>query len=443
MRALPDGLTLLVSAKESIRNSDVHYLFRQESNFLYASGITEPDHIVLLDGVAKRSYLFIPDINTQHQIWVGHQLTTKQAKHLHGFDAVYTRSQFSPVFAKLFHKRRQVYALASGQQLLHGHKIKVPCDEKNLSLTLNELRVFKSPDEVRLMRQANLISHAGHVAAMRAARPGCFEYELQAALEREFLAGGAQHNAYPSIVAGGSNAAVLHYHTNNTRVPNGALVLIDAGCEIAGYASDITRCFPVNGKFSKTQQSIYEIVLHAQKSCIDMVRPGVSMVDLHLHACHVMAQGLIDLGFYKIKDAQEVVGQQLHRYFFPHGIGHMLGLDVHDVGARAPKAKPECNKPKYLRTTRRLEPGVAITVEPGLYFIAAHFDSPETHAKTKNTINWNTAKKYRPVGGIRIEDDILVTKKGHSNLTTVPKEIPDIEKLMQLRRNPAPHTHGC
>lgn len=433
MAALPDGLVLLVSSAESTRNSDVHYLFRQESNFLYLSGITEPNHALLLDSRRGTSHLFIPDIDTLHQIWVGRQLNKDEAKSRFAFDRVHYISELAKIFSTLKKNSKKFYALKNGASLLHRHKIRARFDDKKLEIALGELRVRKSPAEIKLLQQANNISKKGHLAAMRFTGPDCFEFEVQATLEKEFLAGGAHHNAYPSIVATGKNGAILHYHNNNSHCEKDDLLLIDAGCEIAGYASDITRTFPVSGHFSKTQAEIYQIVLNAQKNCISMVKPGVSMVEIHLKACHIIAEGLIDLGFYKIRDAKQIVDRQLHRYFFPHGIGHMLGLDVHDVGARDPLARPERNKPKYLRSSRKLEAGMVITVEPGIYFIDAHFHSKETRQKTRHEIDWARAEKYKSVGGIRIEDDIVVTKNGHKNLTSVPKEIVEIERIMGKR----------
>lgn len=431
MAALPDSLILLVSSHEAKRNSDVDYLFRQDSDFLYLSGITEPHHAIILDAKNQASHLFIPDTNTLHQIWMGKQLTKDAAKKYYGFDHTHYLSEFKTVFLKLKKGHKKFHALKNTAAFFRKHKTAARFEAKPLRVALNELRVRKSPDEIKLMQHANAISKIGHIAAMQATKPGVSEFIVQAALEKEFLAGGALHQAYPAIVASGNNAAILHYHSHNAPCKNGDFLLIDAGCEINGYAADITRTFPVNGKFSKIQRDIYEIVLATQKDCIRMVRPGISVADLHRQACHTITQGLMDLGFYKLTDIKEIIEKELHRYFFPHGIGHMLGLDVHDVGGRDPNAKPERNKQKYLRTARKLEAGMVVTVEPGIYFIDAHFDSKETRKKTAQQINWARASEYRSVGGIRIEDDIVVTAKGHFNLTSVPKEITDIEKIMK------------
>lgn len=431
MATLPDGLILLTSAEVKGRNSDVDYRFRQDSNFLYLTGNPHPDYALLLDPKTKAAHLFLPDLDPHYQIWVGKQMTTKAAKTFYGTENAHYVSEFPKIFNSLKKKYKKLYRLGNSIPFLKKHNLKIStAADKALAIALSELRIRKSSEEIENMRTANSISREGHVAAMRGVRPGQFEYQAQALLEKEFLAGGAIHNAYPSIVASGKNAAILHYHDNNMPCRNGDLLLIDAGCEWNGYASDITRTFPVNGRFTTEQKEIYEVVLKAQKECIAMVRPNITMVDIHRHACRTIMQGLMDLGIYHRGNVDEIIKNEAHAVFFPHGIGHLLGLDVHDVGAIDPKAKPDKNKPKYLRASRKLEPNFAITVEPGIYFIEAHFNNPATRKKTAKHINWKKAETYRSVGGIRIEDDILVTKNGYENLTNVPKEVAEIESVM-------------
>lgn len=431
MRALPDGLIIVASGAEKSRNSDVDYRFRQDSDFLYLTGITHPHHALVLDPKSKTSHLIIPDRDTRFQIWVGRQMTTQEAKKTHGVNEAHYASDFPKVLAKLRKKYRKIYCGEASQGLLKKWQIAHP--KKSLGLdfrvALNELRIRKSPIELDFMRIANRISHDGHVTAMRATRPGLHEFQIQAAMERDFLDGGAIHNAYSSIVAAGANAAILHYHENNAVCGKDDLLLIDAGCEWHGYAADVTRTYPVSGKFSREQATIYEIVLAAQKQCIEIVKPGVSVLDLHRLACKIIAEGLAACGILK-GDPEDAVKNDAHAIFFPHGIGHFLGLDVHDVGAKDPKAKPVKNKPKHLRASRVLEAGFVVTVEPGIYFIDAHFKNAATRKKYAKWIDWKIAESYRCVGGIRIEDDIVVTRNGYENLTTVPKEISDIEKLM-------------
>lgn len=412
MKKLPNGLILIKSGNEVLRNGDVHYVFRQDSNFLYLTGITEPNHRLLLDPKKKQSHLFIPDCSEHHQIWLGKQSTPQETKKKYQLEHVWYNSQFKDVFSKL--KR----------------KYKKTCSQKNIEDALAKLRRIKSPPEVRFLQNANKLSHQGHVAALLAVRPGMYEYQLQTVLENEFRIKGVFHNAYPSIVASGKNAAILHYENNNQIIKKDDLVLIDAGCEWNGYASDVTRTFPASGKFNKAQKEIYEIVLATQKACIQKIKPGISIQEIHDFSCRSIMNGLIKLGIVKNFDMNELLKNHVHRIFYPHGIGHLLGLDVHDVGGKSKKSRKNSS---YLRTGVKLEPGMVITIEPGIYFIEAIINSPEKRKKYQKYIHWNVVQKYRSVGGIRIEDDILVTKNGFKNLTTVPKEVKAIEKLMAHR----------
>lgn len=432
MGLLADGLILVVSSDEKQRNSDVEYRFRQDSDFLYLTNITSPGYALILDPKSKTSHLIIPDISKHHQIWVGKQLTTQDAKRKFGVNTAHYATDTLKVMRGFLKKYKKIHALPSGLKWLSHHQISFSGkkDSATLRTTLDEMRVRKTPAEIEFLKQANRISNQAHINAMTNVRPQMYEYQAQAILEKTFLDGGAAHMAYPSIVATGKNAAILHYHDNNMLIEKDDLLLIDAGCEWQGYASDITRTFPVSGRFNQKQREIYQTVLDAQKECIAMIRPGVSMLELHNHACRSMTQGLVRLGIFYDHDLDDILKSEAHTIFFPHGIGHLLGLDVHDVGAKDPKAKPIQNKPKTLRASRVLESGFVVTVEPGLYFIEAHFQSKETRKKTAKFINWNKADAYRSVGGIRIEDDVLVTHKGHENLTNTPKEIKDIENLM-------------
>lgn len=431
MQSLKDGLILVVSAEEKQRNSDVNYLFRQDSDFLYLTGIDHIKYALLLDPKNSTAHLFLTDLDPQFQIWIGKQITITEAKKRYKVEQAHYLSNFNHTFSRLSKKYKRLYLFSQAEAFLKKQKIKTKLkrDAKTLRLALDELRVRKSPEEIRLLQKANDISYHGHVAAMKNIKPQRFEYEAQSHLENEFRKAGAIHNAYPSIVASGQNAAILHYHDNNMKCGKNDLLLIDAGCEYKGYASDITRTFPVSGKFSQKQKEIYQVVLDAQKQCIQMIRPGVTMFEIHEQASRWLCKGLIKTGILYDHPVDDLLKKNIHRYFFPHGIGHMLGLDVHDVGGRDPKA-PQKKKAASLRTSRKLEEGMVITIEPGIYFIPGHFENKKTRKDTAKYINWKKADPYRSVGGIRIEDDIVVTKTGHKNLTRVPKEIKDIEKLM-------------
>lgn len=425
MQNLKDGLILVHAKDEILRNGDVTYAYRQDSNFLYLTGIEKPDHTLLLDPKTKKSHLFIPNINELHLIWVGKQLGLKEAKRLYKCDTVHFHSEFVHVFRKLGGKYKKLYALSTNRSFLKKHHTRLKKDFKILKKTLDHMRLFKSKEEIACLIKANKVSHQAHLTAMKTTCPGLYEYQIQAQMEQEFLSQGAFHRAYGSIVASGANASILHYVVNNTKCKSGDLLLIDAGCEWNGYASDVSRTFPVNGKFSKKQRQIYEIVLKTQKACIKMVKPGVSFLEIHKYSGKMIVEGLIALGIIKDIDREEIYKNDIHRIFYPHGVGHLLGLDVHDVGAKKHR------RAKNLRSSITLKPGMVVTIEPGIYFIDAYFDSPKKRKEYKKYINWKKADAYRSVGGIRIEDDVLVTKTGHRNFTKVPKEIKQIEKIMK------------
>jgi len=429
MQALPDGLIVVSSSAPAQRNSDVDYVFRQNSDFLYLTGITKPGYTLLIDPKTKTRHLFIPDLDTHHRIWIGHQIDKREAKMLFGVELVHYASTFGTVFKTLKKRFKVLHAFDSTIPLVKPHALGLSRKPKPLRLALDENRARKSTEEIVLMREANFITRQGHLSAMRATRPGLHEYAISAAMESVFRTAGAPHNAYPSIVASGANAAVLHYHDNETLLRDGDLLLIDAAAECHGYAADVTRTFPVNGRFSQRQKHIYSLVLSVQEACIKSVKPGVSMLEIQLQSQMLLAQGLIDLGLFQNLTAEEAVRKELIRLFYPHGIGHLLGLDVHDVGGRAPDKKPKAEKQK-IRTTRKLEPNFVVTIEPGLYFIKAYFDDKHLRKRTQKHIDWTLAETYREVGGIRIEDDILVTPNGPDNLTDVPKSIDAIEALV-------------
>jgi Xaa-Pro aminopeptidase len=273
--------------------------------------------------------------------------------------------------------------------------------------TVHELRLFKSEEEIAVMRRAGEISALAHTRAMQACRPGMFEYQLEGEIQHEFTRHGARYPSYTTIVGGGENGCILHYTENESELRDGDLVLIDAGCEYQSYAGDITRTFPVNGKFSPAQREIYDIVLESLETSLKLYRPGTSMQEVTTEVVRIMVKGLVKLGILK-GDIDHLIANNAHRAFFMHGLSHWLGLDVHDVGAYGQDR------------SRVLEPGMVITVEPGLY-IAPDADVPA---------------QYRGIG-IRIEDDIVITKDGNENLTaSVVKSADDIEALMAAARQP-------
>lgn len=423
---LPDTLIVAQAAPEVIRNGDVPFAYRQDSNFLYMTGIEEPGYTLLIDPHRNEETLFVPKLTQEHAVWLGHIPDLKEARERYGIEDV----RYNDELEESLRKRAKGYKAATTDEralrIVRKATFNVRVGKKALEEALAELRAVKRPEEIELHRKASAASEAGHRAAMAATRPGLYEYQIQAELEREFRRHGCRHTAYGSIVAAGRNSAVLHYHHNTEKLRSGDFLLIDAGAEYKGYAADITRTFPVNGKFTTRQRDLYEVVLAAQKAAIDRARPGVTSLELHRHSEEALAEGLADLKILR-GAPQELVESGAIRVFYPHGLSHMLGLDVHDVTGGKKRRIPY-RRNGNLRYAARLEPGFVITIEPGIYFIPALLDDPEVRTKHRAQIDFERAKSYVNLGGIRIEDDVVVAEKGPpANLTKVPKEVGDIE----------------
>ncbi len=395
------GIVHLPGGKPVARNFDVEYAFRQNSDFLYMTGVEEPGCHLVLDGA--REILFVPRVDAHHRVWEGNVPGPAEAKRLFGVDRVMYADEL--------------------KKALRGRRSVAPAKLRD---ALDEMRAVKTEGELALMRRANAVSGAAHAAVMKAARPGMREYELQAIFDSACVKAGLKHLAYPSIVAAGVNSAVLHYRKNDAPLRAGDLLLIDAGAELGGYAADITRTFPINGKFTRRQRDVYSIVLAAQKECIGMARPGVISADLHVLSMRVIAEGLKSLGLLK-GDTDGLVENGAVRLFYPHGLTHMLGLDVHDVTGGKRRVLPNPTKVP-VRFVAKLEPGFVITMEPGIYFIEALLKDPALRRKHKGSVNFTKADAFLDFGGIRIEDDVVISAKGAAeNLTDVPKEIEAIE----------------
>ncbi|PHV18239.1 Xaa-Pro aminopeptidase [Janthinobacterium sp. BJB303] len=422
---LPGSVAFLATAPEVPRNSDCDYPYRHDSYFYYLSGFTEPDSALALVAASAtapaRAILFCRAKNTEREIWDGFRHGPEAARATFGFDAAFPIEERDVEMARLLADAPALYYPLGGsldaqvRVWLHGVRQKArsgvtaPAMAVDLNGMLDAMRLLKDPQEQSLMRRAAAISSAAHARAMRATRPGMHEYALEAELLYEFRRSGAQFPAYSSIVAGGGNACILHYSANNAALKDGELVLIDAGCELDGYASDITRTFPVNGRFSGPQRALYELVLAAQQAALDVVRPGLPHSAIHEAAVQVLAQGMLDLKLLdpqKCGSVQDVIADKGYAPFYMHGTSHWLGMDVHDVGAyrdtTAP-GKPWC----------ALAPGMVLTVEPGIY-VRPGAGVPEQF--------WHT--------GIRIEDDVLVTPQGHEIFSTAPRSVAEIEQLM-------------
>ena len=419
-RMAPDSIAILPAAPERVRNRDVLHPFRQDSDFHYLTGFGEPDAVlVLIPGREHgESVLFCKERNPEKELWDGFLAGPEGAIETFGLDDAFPISDIDDILPGMIEGRSRVY-YPLGKD--HNFDAKVmdwvkvirskvrsgahpPGEFVALEHLLHDLRLYKSAAEIKVMARAGEISCRAHKRAMKRARKGGFEYNLEAELIHTFMENGARSTAYPSIVGGGHNACILHYIENSAPLKEGDLVLIDAGCELDCYASDITRTFPVSGKFSDEQRALYEVVLAAQYAAIEQVHPGNHWDHPHQAALKVLTQGLIDLGLLKNTTVEQAIEEQAFKPFFMHRTGHWLGMDVHDVGDY-----------KGGDAWRQLEPGMALTVEPGLY------GAPD---------NTDVDEKWRGIG-IRIEDDVVVTKEGCRVLTdTVPKTIPEIEALM-------------
>ncbi|MEK7859644.1 MAG: aminopeptidase P family protein [Elusimicrobiota bacterium] len=425
-RRLPDGLILLSGGTMLTRNHDVDFVFRQKSHFLYLTGVEEPGCHLLIDPKRRRHTLFIPRIDNHHRVWLGHVPGPQEARRLFGIDRVAYTDELPAALrrAKAGYRKTYLDAISASRhkQALRG----VAAAPALLEDALQELRACKTPGELALLKQSNAVSGQAHREVMRSVRPGQYEFEAQAVFEAACLRRGFRHLGYPSIVATGTNGAVLHYHRNAAKIKDGDLLLIDAGAELKGYTADITRTFPANGRFTRRQRDIYSIVLAAQKSCIARSRPGIVSADLHLHSMTVIAEGLKDLGILRGDTAGLVEGGAV-RLFYPHGLTHMLGLDVHDVTGGRKRRMPNPTKVP-VRFVARLEPGFVITMEPGIYFIGALLQDPALRRKHRASVDFAKADGFLDFGGVRIEDDIVIRPGAPLNLTDVPKEIADVEE---------------
>jgi Xaa-Pro aminopeptidase len=425
---LGDTIAIIPAAVHHLRNNDVEYEYRQNSDFYYVTGFTEPEAVlVVAPGRQERDTIFLRRRDRDAEIWTGRRLGVEDARHVLGVDAAfgideldaklgamlvgYERLAYGFGRDEAFDRRVHRAVAAARHAVRRGGK--APLEFIEPGVIVHEMRLRKTPEEIELMRRAGAITRLGHTAGMRATYPGMWEYELEAVIEYAYHRSGAQATAYPSIVAGGANATILHYNSNRDRLAGGALVLVDSAAEVDLYASDVTRTWPVSGRFTPEQRAVYETVLAAQKAAIEEVRPGKSFRAYHEAALRVLCEGLIDIGLLQGR-LEDAVANESYRDFYPHNTGHWLGLDVHDVG-RYRDAED---------AWRRLEPGMVMTVEPGIYVQPA-LDVPEA---------------FKGIG-VRIEDDILCTEAGPENLTPgIPKEIAELESLVgadakELARN--------
>lgn len=425
----PEAVFVFPSNSLLIRNDDVHYPFRQDSNFYYLTGFEEPDaFLVLVPERSKpgshRSVLFVQDRNPEREIWDGERYGAEGARKVFGVDETYVNTEFDQKFLEYLKHTDTVfyrwgnsaendprvfglidrYRQSLGRSGRSAHRIE---DTKQI---LGEMRLFKSTDEIELLRKAAAYSAAAHTEMMKQVKPGMGEAQVAAMIEFEMIHRGCQRLGYGSIVAGGKNATCLHYVANNDTLRDGELLLIDAGGEYDYFTADITRVLPVGRSFSAAQAEIYDLVLASQMACLSIIKPGIPYSKVHETASTVLAEGLLSMGLLK-GTAKDVIESGAIKRFFPHGTGHFLGMDVHDAGLYR-VVKPGSTPP--VEESRTVEAGMVFTVEPGLYCQPGDREVPE---------------KYRNIG-VRIEDDIVVTSQGCEILTSgVPKERSEIEAL--------------
>jgi Xaa-Pro aminopeptidase len=423
-----DTIAILPAAAVRYRNRDAEYPFRQDSDFFYLSGFTEPEAVAVL--VPHRHHgeyiVFCRERDPMMETWHGRRAGPEGVRARYGADDAFPIADIDDILPGLIENKERIYysmgyspefdqrvmgwvnrirARARGGSL-------APVEFVALEHVLHDMRLYKSPAEVKVMRRCARIAAAAHRRAMQTARPAMMEYEVEAELVHEFRRHGAW-TAYNPIVGGGANGCILHYTENHAPLNDGELLLIDAGAELHGYASDITRTFPCNGRFSTAQRAVYELVLAAQNAALEQARPGRHWNEPHDAAVRTLTEGLVKLGILKGK-VKELIRQEAYKRFYMHRTGHWLGLDVHDVGDY-----------KVGGQWRVLEPGMVITVEPGLYIPA---DSK------------GVAKKWWNIG-VRIEDDVLITREGHEVLSRdAPKTVQEIEAIMS--RPPRRGRHG-
>ena len=412
------SIAIVPTAPVRPRNRDVDFPYRPDSNFYYLTGFGEPEAVaVFAPGREQGEFvMFCRERDPAAEQWHGARLGLEGACERHGADDAFPIGDIDDILPGLIENKSRVYyamghfkefdrrMLAWVARVRGGARSSGGLGELvMLDHLVHEMRLFKSKAEIGVMSKAAEVSAAAHERAMRICRPGMSEYQIEAELLYEFTRAGCRSAAYPSIVAGGANACTLHYTDNSDRLRDRDLLLIDAGAEHDYYASDITRTFPVNGKFSSAQRDVYSVVLAAQEAAIDTVAPGRTFDDVHMAAVRVLAEGLVDLGAIK-GGAKRAVEKEKYKRFYMHRTGHWLGMDVHDVGDYRIDDQP-----------RMLEAGMVMTVEPGLYIAPGDEKAP---------------KRLRGIG-IRIEDDVLVTKSGHEVLTSAaPKSIDDIESIV-------------
>ncbi len=418
LEAIEPGVLVLPAAPVALRNGDVEHDYRQHSDLLYLTGFEEPGTVLVLATHRERqSALFVRPRDPEREVWDGVRAGPEGAVSVTGVDEAYPNTELDQRLAEFFDGAERLYYELGRDRAFDERVLRAiaavrarasrgavyPTAIIAPSVVLHPMRLMKTEPELQAMRRAAALTAEAHLAAMRCARVGCFEYELEAAIGSAFLGGGSRRAAYGTIVASGPNATVLHHRTGARRVEADELVLVDAGCEVEGYAADVTRTFPASGRFTEAQRALYEVVLEAEARCIEAVRPGTDLKALQELAVQVLTEGLVRLEIIR-GPVEDAIREERYKPYYMHRVSHYLGLDVHDVGAYFADGKPV-----------PLARGMVLTIEPGLY-IGAGSAAPEA---------------YRGIG-IRIEDDVLVTEEGSEVLTrAVPKTLDEVERACQ------------
>jgi Xaa-Pro aminopeptidase len=414
LRAMDSAVLVAPAAPVTLRNNDVEYEYRQDSDFYYLTGFEEPDSVLVLSSSSRpQSVAFVRPRDPEREAWDGARLGVERAGEVLGVDAAYPYPEFAERLPALLSDHDRLYYRLGVRRAMDDVILRAidnlrararsgarwPTQIIDPSVLVHEMRLIKSPSELEAMGRAAEATCRAHGASMRSARPGMFEYEIEAVLAAEFVRSGCRRTAYAPIVASGPNATTLHYHANTRQMADGELVLIDAGCECSYYAADVTRTFPVGGRFTAAQRAVYDVVLDAQLAAIDAVRPGTTLDAIHDVTLRILVKGMISLGLLE-GSVDGMLEDKSYMRYFRHRTSHWLGMDVHDVGAYQTGGAP-----------RELAEGMVLTVEPGLY-VPQDSDAPES---------------LRGIG-VRIEDDVLVVPGGARVLTSaVPKMPEEIE----------------
>ncbi len=437
---VPSGLPLPIAGTDQVHDYHAH------NEHYYLSGVSEPGSVLAFDPGEGWS-LFVQQLSREDQVWTNASPALEELAARSGIEAA--RVLEATHLQQWLEKRRgEPVALAGNHDIEHRAAeygipnwaaLELEVDDERSALVsqaIGEARRAKDPLELDRMRRASKASIAGHMTALRIAVPGMSERRLQVELEADFFRAGAARTAYGSIVGTGPNGSVLHFAPGERQLSDGDIVLIDAAGEVDGYAADITRTFPVSGRFSPEQAELYDLVLAVQGEAIAGVRPGVEFKDLHLQAAHGIAQGLVDAGIL-VGNAEDLVESDAHALFFPHGLGHMLGLATHDSGGCLAGREPSDRFGlKYLRADLPLQEGYVVTIEPGIYFIRALLTDPDRRHRYRQAVNWDRVDSMLDFGGIRIEDDVLVTASGAEVLSAaLPSSRRDIEELRREARS--------